>query len=152
MEGETRAEPILKRPRFSNPNWPVADKGFIVFDVSRNSLDAHCGHLHHVNKKNPCRLCRGCTESVRSKAKGRPVGLLIAWLMSARPTQKQHTGMLKTSEQQPPDLVDLSHETRDRWRQWAKTHGLQPALDLERPRRKDRAGNFLEPEEPDDWA
>ena len=116
--------------------------------MSRNSLDAHCGNSLHENKKNPCRVCRGLDKGSRNEHKGRPVGLLIAWLFADRSTQKLHGDVLVAKRRTKDDIESMSHESRVRARQWARTNGLEHLFALERPRRTDSDGNFVEPEEP----
>ena len=117
-----------------------------MYDVHQLSLDAHCSCRIHHCKTNACRLNRGTSE--RSSAKGRPVGLLIAWLLAERPCQQSHKNMLKAKTRTAQDLTDLSLEKRITSRDWARANGLAVLFEYERPRKKDRKGNFLEPEEP----
>ncbi len=119
------AEPLRKKPRFSNPSWEVPGIGWIVHDVARNSLDAHCGSLQHVNVKNPCRLNRTLLPG-RHPAQGKPVGLLFAWLFAnaKRPSQCLHHQMTVKRHQTADDLKELSFDKRVAARKWARDHGL----------------------------
>jgi hypothetical protein len=130
------------QPRFSNPSWQVADRGWLVYQVGADSLDAHCGCCTHKDKKNPCRLNRSLLGTKNNVHKGRPIGLLIAWLFSERATRIDHGNMVKLKHQTKADMKSLSHETRAKAREWASTNGLGVLFTYERPRRVDAAGLF----------
>jgi hypothetical protein len=124
---------VGRKPRFANPNWPVADRGWLVLDISQNSLDAHCSCLKHVNKSNPCRLNRTLNSGGPS-SQGRPLGLLVAWLFASRGCQKEHKNMLIKKLQTPADLEDLSYDKRKAARVWARSNGLGHLEGLESPK------------------
>jgi hypothetical protein len=121
---------LRKRPRFSNRTWDVAGYGWIVYDESRHSLDAHCGRCDHDDRRNPCRVNR-ISVSGKSEAQGRPLGLLIAWLFADRATRSAHHGMVVPKRQTVQDLADLCYAQRCKGRQWARDNGLAELEDLE---------------------
>lgn len=80
-------------------------------------------------------------------AKGRPVGLLIAWLWSARerPSRAAHADMVVLKRRTDDDKLALSLETRQVARNWAREN-IPFVLTLERAQRPG------EPEEPEGLA
>jgi hypothetical protein len=141
-------ELLRKKPRFSNPSWEVPGYGWIVHDVGRSSLDAHCGLEGHKCPRNPCRLNRGVTRApgCRNPHKGRPLGLLIAWLFAVRPDRETHGHVCIARHQTPEDVESISLARRQAARQWAKDHGLGHLEALERPK------DDLEADEPEGFA
>jgi hypothetical protein len=126
--------PLRKRPRFSNPAYDILGYGWIVHDVGRPGLDAHCGRPeHHLNPKNACRLNRKLLAGPKSS--GRPLGLVIAWLFAHRGCQETHHNMCVKRLQTPEDLEDLSWERRSCARIWAREHGLGFLEGLEAPKK-----------------
>jgi hypothetical protein len=91
---------------------------------------------------------RSLVKAKGNMHKGRPIGLLVAWLFSDRALKADHTKMVKTKDQNAADRESLSHESRTRAREWARNNGLSELFEKERPRRQDSNGLFLEPEEP----
>jgi hypothetical protein len=103
-----------RRAAFRNPSWKVSN-GFIVWDVGRESLDAHCDLLAHVNRKNPCRLNRKHRDMPgRVTAQGRPLGMELCWLEMASeyPTRELHCNAFKKTEQTPEDVERLDYPHR----------------------------------------
>ncbi len=104
-----------RRPGFRNPEW-LFPGGKIVYDVERESLDAHCLNPNHKDKSNPCRVNRTRLPDARGRptAQGRPLGLLIRWLQicDLRENRTLHTGMCKPKEATELDLALLEFENR----------------------------------------
>jgi hypothetical protein len=138
---------MLKRPRFSNPSWLVPGRGWLVLNVETNSLDAHCGCLHHKNVSNPCRLNRSLNAGPNPAA-GKPVGLLLAWLFAHRGSHGDHRQMVKKSTQMAQDVQDLSLAARRHARQWARDNGLGHLESKESPKSLLGVGN----EEPTEFV
>ena len=110
-----------KRRRFANPNWEFPG-GWLVLDVSRSSLDAHCSDPRHYDPKNPCRLNRGLApKSDSNAARGRPLGLLVQWLKADVATSTLHKDMLKPSSCTLEDVQFLCRENRVLARDEAQT-------------------------------
>jgi hypothetical protein len=64
---------LRKRPRFSNPTYDIPGFGWLVHDVTQNSLDVHCGLPGHHDARNPCRLNRTLKPG-ESPGQGRSLG------------------------------------------------------------------------------
>ena len=152
--GDFHAPPALDVARLplrgfgGNPAYEVPG-GWIVHDVVRNSLDAHCACDRHRNPSNPCRLNRTADRrGGNNGARGRPLGLLLAWLRAgpARATRELHHKMVNKKLCQPHDIDDVSLAKRQEARQWLKDNGFDALLGRERPRLPD------EPEEPEGLA
>ena len=131
------------RPRFSNPSWEVPG-GWVVYDIGRDSLDAHCCQAGHHVPTNACRLNRSAMPDARGRltAQGRPIGLLLAWLAagSERPTRDTHHGMSIARRRTAVDSDVLSYVRRLALRQWAQLQpGLQDMLQKERARRPEES-------------
>lgn len=130
-----------------NRSWPVPG-GWIVHHAARDSLDAHCSCEAHLDKKNPCRLNRTHVACARglNQARGRPLGLLMAWLKasSRHASRRKHHGMVSSDD--PEDVDLLSFDRRVAGRAWLVQNGYDELLALER---RLRAGEL---DEPDGWA
>jgi hypothetical protein len=143
---------IIAAPRFSNPSW-VVPGDWIVFDVMRDSIDAHCNCASHAHKTNSCRVNRKATGSAKGKspnalAQGRPLGFLIAWLASGmgKPNREAHHTMSNRHSCTADDREALNLARRQASRVWANSQAtLVDLLAKERGRRPD------EPDEPVDW-
>ncbi len=126
--------PLRKRPRFSNPTYDVPGFGWLVHDVVRESLDAHCGRQDHECSKNPCRFNRSLKGNPRNSAQGKPLGVLLAWLFSNRPSHATHSRMKRKEDRTLADLESLSRAKRAAARQWARDNGLALLEKLEFPK------------------
>ncbi len=77
------------------------------------------------------------TKGVRGNnpARGRPLGLLLAWLVAAsrKGDRKAHGDMLVAKRQTPEDLELLSLSVREAGRRWLVDHEMHDLLSLERP-------------------
>ena len=118
-----------------NISWDVPG-GRLVWTCAAESLDAHCNHAHHQDKKNSCRVNR--TRRWRANgAQGRPIGLLLLWL------SKHDEFETRTAHQEAnKSLTAMPAHERQAQRSWAESVNLA-ALDYERPR---RPGEPPEPE------
>jgi hypothetical protein len=118
-----------------NQQWPVPG-GFIVYNVRGDSLDAHCSCNRHDDRHNPCRLNRTrsvCKRGI-NKARGRPLGYLMAWLAAAhlKGSAAEHKDMTKPRLQTPVDLESFSLARREAGRQWIVDRGYTDLLEIER--------------------
>jgi hypothetical protein len=133
----------------ANRYWQVPG-GFIVENDAAESLDAHCSCPGHEDRRNPCRLNRTRIQCKRgvNQARGRPLGLLMAWLACAceKVSQTKHKDMLYEKRRDVGDEEFLSLAKRQAGRQWLVDHGFAVLLSRERPR---RGG---EPDEPEGIA
>ena len=137
------------RFRHDNPRWKVPG-GYIVHNVQRDSLDAHCERACHYVPTNPCRVNRTyCGDYLgRPTARGRPLGFLLAWLeVGCDPDCKSrdaHSRVADARRRTPDDEALMSKERRLAARQKALDTGRYTAMfDLERPCRD---GEGLEPD------
>ena len=116
--------------------------------MAAESLDAHCSLCSHEHRVNPCRLNRTrfkCKRNI-NKARGRPLGFLLAWLAAgtSKTTRTLHGDMLKPQKRAEGDEAYFTLEIRQRLRIWlVEDGGFTQLLELERPR---RAGEPAEPE------
>jgi hypothetical protein len=146
LEG-VAGEAVIPAPRFfsGHESWQVPG-GWIVFNSTELSLDAHCSHPEHRCTRNPCRLNRSSEECRRglNMARGRPLGLLMAWLAAGgrKSSMEKHKATLKPYERDEGDLEFFSLEKRTAGREWLKIQGHATLLAKERKRRTG------EPEEP----
>jgi len=78
-------------------------------------------------------------------ARGRPLGLLMAWLAAAecKASRDKHKHMVNPKHKEPGDELWFSHEKRVAGRQWLIDHGYADLLAKERPC---RPGEGDEPE------
>ena len=121
-----------------HPDWPVPG-GKIIF--TGLSLDAHCNIPSH-NTERACKLDRTVTPVSSARGRGRPLGLLVAWLIhgAACIDRVQHKASIQLKR--PEDVAALSPEARQRARAWLQEncpellHG------------KERLRVFDEPDEP----
>jgi hypothetical protein len=134
--------PPPRAPR--NPHWQF-DGGYLVHDVGRKSLDAHCENPAHDFPGNPCRRNR-TLEPGKTSARGRPLGLLCRWLEAAHKlTAEEHCDMLVLKRQTAEDRAFLAWDHRNASRlQAVATYPVLATLE-----RKPRDG---EREEPDGLA
>ncbi len=130
-----------------NQCWAVPG-GWVVYNAAAESLDAHCSCFAHRNPSNPCRLNRTRTGGRGQTARGRPLGLLLAWLRASpcHITRDRHKHMVDVKKRQPGDELFFALDKREFARQWLVDNGLNDLLGLERPQR------IGEPSEPVGWA
>ena len=114
----------------------MVDRGF--------SIDAHCSNPDHYLPGNPCRLDRQTSILRGPLAKGRPLGLVLAWLKhgAACTTRAQHKDAVKPGKQTPADKAALSQDGRAVMREWGMLNGLSSVAS------SGRAKRALEPDEP----
>jgi hypothetical protein len=142
---ELEARRCGRRANFRNPSWE-APNGFIVWDMGRDSLDAHCHWPAHENKKNPCRLNRKHRDMPdKQTSQGRPLGLEFLWLELAPQylTRELHCNAFQKAKQTDEDLERLAHPHRSEAR---IRHKDDPLLtDLFALERKKYTGEGEEP-------
>ena len=95
-----------------NTVW-VVPGGRLVYSEKQDELSAHCALAAHLNPQNPCRLNRTCKEDHSpSKARGRPLGFLLAWLADADRHEHRTAHHRARLAQTPEDADALSYEKR----------------------------------------
>jgi hypothetical protein len=117
----------------------------LKYDTKLNILSAHCRHPSHGRL---CRLNRTLKENARDRDKGRPLGLLLAWIAIAGEfsTVQEHMQVARL----PDVYIDerLSFANRKKWRLWLGDNDPVKYAAIQGLERNQRVAEDVEPEGP----
>jgi len=128
-KAKAKASPVMPLgPKATVLRYPVEKYGCIAIDEVRGFLNAECACPGH----DKCAMNRTykLESYMRDNARGRPLGLLVAWL-------RQGDGKSAAEHRRMKHQVDVSYENRVKAREWVvgdgRTHMDKPLLCERKP-------------------